>query len=74
MFLKITKVQLENCREELLNLTESYRSIIEFAATPLFDQSMIIPKGQRKKLEKIVNKLRVIVKKLEDTRKTLDEK
>lgn len=56
IFLKITKKQLKLYEEEVVHLKYKGESIIEFAATPLFDKSIKINDFHRKNLEKTIKK------------------
>lgn len=71
MFLKITKKQLKLYEEEVVHLKYKGESIIEFAATPLFDKSIKINDFHRKNLEKIIKKVQKIVKTLDEIRTLL---
>lgn len=71
MFLKVLNEQLKILEEQLINYDGSIRTVIEFALTPLFDESIKIKPSERKKLEATVEKLNKVLKLLEETRKIL---
>lgn len=71
MFLKVLNEQLSILEEQLINYDGSIRTVIEFALTPLLDESIKIKPSKRKKLEATVEKLNKVLKLLEETREIL---
>ncbi len=71
MFLKITKLQLKLYEEELINLIGKCNAIIEFCATPIFCKGFKLAKKDKQELERIINKLQIISKKLIEIKEVL---
>lgn len=71
MFLKVLNEQLTILEEQLINYDGSIRTVIEFASTPLLDESIKIKPSKRKKLEATVEKLNKVLKLLEESREIL---
>lgn len=71
MFLKVLNEQLTILEEQLINYDGNIRTVIEFALTPLLDESIKIKPSKRKKLEATVEKLNKVLKLLEETREIL---
>ena len=71
MFLKVLNEQLSILEEQLITYDGSIRTVIEFALTPLLDESIKIKPSKRKKLEATVEKLNKVLKLLEETREIL---
>lgn len=71
MFLKVLNEQLTILEEQLINYDGSIRTVIEFASTPLLDESIKIKPSKRKKLEATVEKLNKVLKLLEEIREIL---
>lgn len=71
MFLKTTKIQLKLYEEELINLIGKCDAIIQFCATPILCKNLKIPGKDKKELETIVAKMKLISCKLEDIKKDI---
>ena len=71
MFLKITKLQLKICEEEVINLLGKFSTIIEFCTTPIFCKGFKLAKKERQELENIISKLTVIIDKLNEIKKDI---
>lgn len=65
MFLNITRIQLKLFKKELINLSSKCNTIIEFCATPLLCKGFYLSSKEKKELESIINKLKVISNKLD---------
>lgn len=66
MFLKITKLQLKICEEEVINLLGKCNTIIEFCATPILCKGFKLARKDRKELEHIIEKLTIITQKINE--------
>lgn len=71
MFLKITKLQLKICEEEIINLIGKFSTVIEFCATPLFCKGFKLAPKDKQELKNIIDKLTIITEKLNDVKKDI---